>query len=698
MPKRRSNIPNDALPAFSGFDRLVHQRLIESLFEEMGRVPEARVELPRYPEAMRYVGRASQAMAVIESSNGRVRALDGHFQSLSVHLAETQRPEERESFIFDFLSVVTPNKRARRGDRRAFKRYMGFDVAEERYRRIVVHEKTLQKLALDLIGYSIELAFIELGDEHAHYESVFDELKLQPFLLHAMQSGRRAQNQVAAFAALGRIVRALPSTGRFESLEFHTSRAVARYCLDTDENVWIQIGALQLMAEISRADAFRAFERRLLSPAEQPDDLFVRKAILEIIERRFLDDEGFELVRQVVARRDASDFVRVQLVKTLAQFDRNEARDSLQAFALDTSFEACPQARAQAVIEWSRIGWEASLRGDAVVLEQSIANLRGAVVEGDDAMVQRVAFEEIAHLCNQRELMSQKFSIDSVAKRALDALAEVVAHESTPTQVRRWAGDAWNQIVVHTLPEYQAFIDGAFQKIVSLRDGKSRIFRRRELPADETRLGRVLAYYTRRDFGVYVEFRGKYVRVTRGDRFRWAWWRIVHEARHLSPDKRQGFNHTVGRRYSGTIRAHSGIMGELTRTKVPGERFYIEDEDSWRRYLPLLDDYLSLCRRAYAGKEVRLFSSYGVTTIKGPRNPFKRWINFLRLSWDYDEIARMRNANPRDRELSDPRRYLETLRERFGFRTTFEPYGYTYGGWRHALNDPTLIELFDESD
>ena len=89
-------------------------------------------------------------------------------------------------------------------------------------------------------------------------------------------------------------------------------------------------------------------------------------------------------------------------------------------------------------------------------------------------------------------------------------------------------------------------------------------------------LGRVLADITRDDWGLTVASGTKALRLTRGDRFHHRAWRVLHELHHLSPNKRQGFRHSVGRDIAGELRAPPGRLHEITPTVVPGERLHVE--------------------------------------------------------------------------------------------------------------------------
>lgn len=691
-------------PAFTELERRLQQRMITDFLRALSQQPEYHVRFPSVePQDVQRLSVVYQTMRFIEASEERKEQLDARFQALTDRLALTYIDEEKQKLMLDFLESIDFDKKRLKGDRKAFKRYMGFDVISERYRKFILHEEILQKLAIDVIG-SLTAKTLErnTGDRARDVEIssyILSTFQLQRFLLDRTRRTRRWQNKVAAFAALGKIIRAIPESEKLQMLGFDTVRFITQYCLDVSENIWIQIGALRLLSELSRNECVRAFGVRLLENENDiSDNLFVRKAILQLIGEGFVDSYGFGILRKLVDRKDESEYVRIQLMKTLALFPSAEARRLLKGFANGNFDEDCAQVRAQAVIEWTNLGKTAAETSDEALLKESVEMLTWAITDGNDLFVQRIALEEAAQLCNCREEILNKGQVDALDKRILDAISEVLSGEGFDVKLKRWAGEAWEQITVKTLPEYKMLSQTLLPKIDELREGESTIISRSYLSEDENCLGRVLSFLSRESFGLYVEMGQKQVKLVRGDRWKRTLWRLLHELRNLSPDKRQAFSHLVARKPVGTIRAHPGMLAELTRTKVPGERLYIEYEGSWRRFIPLLDDYLSLSRRKFAGREVKLFSSCGITTIQSPKSWFSNARNYLKISWNYARIASLRNANPVDREHVDPKVYIDTMREKYGIITHFSPYSYHYDGTEHYFRDETIEGLFREEE
>ncbi|MBT3270866.1 hypothetical protein HN371_27240 [Candidatus Poribacteria bacterium] len=684
------------LPSVSDFDRRTQMPLVDLVARETEQRPDYRLPVDGLPaDAYETASILRKLMLVIEAGDRSRASLERSFLTLSRQAAATRGDRERRVMILDFIDSLTPGDTRKRSRRRGAAPYLDLDVADELYRKRVLHGALKQRIAMAALGricQDLLRALSYEGVDATAIAQLIEALDIEQFIIARVDSAVRWQNKVAAFDALGRILRATPRDLVFGLTDLGTSRLVARYALDAREHAWIQISALRLLVDLSPDDALDAFRNRLADTEGPLDNLFVRKAIVETIGERYDDERGQQLLLDLADRGDPSEYVRMCLVRVLAASGTKDSRALLRRFLTDTEFESCPQVRAQAVIEWEGIARNAAVADDDVLLARGVRMLAWAVLGADEPNVQRVAAEECLALCEFRKQMTGSAAIDASADVLLRALAQTVADANTDLRVRRWAGAAWGSILARRLPAWDDYAPVLFAKLSELREGRSLRLRRRDLPIEEAALGRVLAELSRDSLGLYATVGRRHVTITRGDRMRRAPWRMLHELRHLSPDKRQGFPHTVGRVYSGCIRAHSGILGELTRTKTPGERYHIEPEDSWRRYVPLVDDYLSLCRFDLAGKTVRLYSSTGVTAISGPARWLDRLRTFAKLSWNYARVADLRNAPPREQGVGGVHEYIAVMRDEYGMATTYTAYSYEHDADTRTLRDVSIEE------
>jgi hypothetical protein len=159
--------------------------------------------------------------------------------------------------------------------------------------------------------------------------------------------------------------------------------------------------------------------------------------------------------------------------------------------------------------------------------------------------------------------------------------------------------------------------------------GKTRRLPKQLVVRHDTELGRLLSVIAQQDFGFDIEdsLFGRFI--TRGHHFGFRIWGFLHEFRHPSPDKRQGFCHTVGRLFGGKMRVPSAILSELAETKVPGEPLLMDSENGWRGYLQLVDEVISAL--ALGHHSCCFYHSEGITELKPPRYFLQRWLASWRI-------------------------------------------------------------------
>jgi hypothetical protein len=223
-----------------------------------------------------------------------------------------------------------------------------------------------------------------------------------------------------------------------------------------------------------------------------------------------------------------------------------------------------------------------------------------------------------------------------------------------------------------------------------IKPGKSARLPRGFLKGIEDGLaGRTLSAMTQKDFGLGLERGLSGARLYRDYRYDFRMWRFLHEFFHPSPDKRQAFDHTVGRKCRGSIQAPSAILSELAATKPPGEPLFMASESGWRPFLPLVDQVIStLSTGPLPAKPVDIYTSEGVTRILPSPFFLFRWIARARLSLRFSHYAKLRNRE--EKSAQAPAAYVDALRK-LGIRITFTPY---VSGDGNKLSDPSVTRFF----
>jgi hypothetical protein len=664
----------------------------------------------------RVVEEIEACLALCRRSIEERRALESRFAALNESLAASASPAEREELMIEFLALITPPERLA-GDRAAFRRYMGLDCVAERYQRALevkyrreeILAKTIGALASRVIVAVLREPEPDSGEVRpendaaprkpreeralARVNALLRDIAIEPLLLGQVRDAKRWQNRVAAFHAIGQLAASLPPAGRSRLLSAETSNFLIRCCLDADENVWIQRGALELLCDIAPKEALRVLERRILADgAGRKDDMFVRAHAVFLLPRVAPEARSVELLARLVRRPEPSEYVRMQVVRTLAGGRTYEAERLLLELVRGEGDrrDRSPRVRAEAATEWRKKAERDPAK------EEIAARVLAWLIRRDDALlVRRVAFEEAAALAAHRQRRTRKYKIDRLDHILLEAIDEV-CRADPDIGVRRLAEEAREAIIVRNLPAF-AWVEGRIaQPLAALDEHSDLRLPRRDVTLPEEILGRILAWFTRDDFGIVIDRRGSELVFRKGDRIRRRLWRILHEFRNLDTAKRQAFCHTTGRVFRGEVRIHPGMLAELMETKVPGERLWNEAEQSWRRFLPLVDDYLSLFswlpwRRQ---RTARIYSSQGVTEIRDTNGFFQGLRRYLKMSWRYAFLAGLRNAHERNKVFSDPSKFVEIMREEYGIETRFTPAEYQFDGVSYALEDDSLAEHF----
>ncbi|MCP4180482.1 MAG: hypothetical protein GY756_22195 [bacterium] len=185
-------------------------------------------------------------------------------------------------------------------------------------------------------------------------------------------------------------------------------------------------------------------------------------------------------------------------------------------------------------------------------------------------------------------------------------------------------------------------IEKRFKKI---KPGKSITLKNNDIKdIDNNTLGRMLTCISQNDYSIqYIKtFSGKN-KLIRNAKIDFRWWRFIHEFKTPSPDKRQTCKHTFGRHFAGTLRSSSSIMSEVSETKVPGEPLTIQEEGNARPYLPLVDELIS---SSESNDKINIYSNEGITTLQAPKNPIKRFLIQLKLTFNFTKYTKLRNWNP----------------------------------------------------
>ena len=620
-------------------------------------------------------------------------------ETLKRNLATAKDEAARKETLLDHAEILGASMSEISRDRKAFQRWFDEDAVFDRYKRR--RGETQQRLTFRLERFAGILGRIATQHGLQGIAGVWRRLSVNDLLLDILDFPGDARIHVAAVKCYRVCLEKLPIGS---SEEFVTERSQTRlYEFATNEkcDIWLQCESLSSLMRVDPARFASILQLRLENQSKD-DDIFVRRRLIRELTASWLElptparmldtrsgAENFDLSNHLVELREAfksrtedeSVFVRQQLAKSCWSLPADAAIPLIRHFLTrETHPQVIVAALAAAVGQTERSDLQGEwLRRLPILLNQATDEfvLRAALF---------VASRWLATVGNERSTEDVRVAYRNSILPAIQRLR----NNASSTRVRRWAAQTYEQIVCCLDPAARSLLMSLSAITRGMQPGHSR-----RIPSSIVdgssgeQLGRVLAVLAQNDFGYDLRFSITGCWITRQPQFGSRLWRILHEIRNPATDKRQAFPHTVGRVSYATIRVPSQILGELSRTKVPGEPFYISAEGSWRPYLPLVDDFLSVLNLStLRPKSVRFFTSQGVTWIMAPTSLWQRFRAWCILTWKFDEFA-----NRRDWEEGDntpPSTYLDAFRD-LGFQVKMTAYG---DEQQPPVNDDSVTRFF----
>jgi poly-gamma-glutamate synthase PgsB/CapB len=592
--------------------------------------------------------------AAVEAFSAKADALDARLAELTAAFGAAGDEAARQEVLRAHLAQTVADPSLRRKDERALKRFLDFDALRERLERqrrlVLVDVETCARALKGALRQADDQARPRLGAE-------------LPAVCRTVLSGAlrtpRLMNKVALLEALAQAGRLSPEalSDRAEDL-----LALGALCEEPAHGPWVRACALDALFVLCPDAAVRILRERLRAARGEGEFLFRRQA-LESAARALQGDRLNALLEEAAA--DPSEWVRMGAAELAGPQPGGVRVLRRLAGRLEDHPETSPKVRAAAA---AALG--ALVRAGLPGARAAAALLHEVLVEETDPLVLRLTSEQLGQSAER---------IDASLLGALEAAARAVTlREEAPGAVVEAAAQAAQALARAKDPARRAWFAHLRKVARGLARGKQAKIPVSPppaglppLPEDERWLGAVLADLSSEDLGLYAEREPGQIRLWRGDCFTRRAWRVAHEATRPAPNKRQGFPHTVGRQYAGTLRAHPARMDEITQTTVPGERVHIAEEGCWGRHLPTVDDLLDL---PLSGKKVQLFSSHGVTTLTPPPSLSRRVKNRLRISGAYDRLAGLRLSSLRGREARERRRFAQEVERSLGVEVSFSAY------------------------
>lgn len=555
---------------------------------------------------------------------------------------------ERQELVLDYARELGALPGQLRGDARAFNRWFGPDAVQDRARVQISQSERMLCFLLQSLG-RIAVGWLKQSRD---ISANWDELRIEETVAPLLAWEGDARVRIEAFRSLSTVLQAPPAEFASQAMLDTTVAYVYRAALDRRLDVWIQREALLLVSVVAFDQLESVIEARLREPIDG-DDLFVRRYAVQLLGQSLERSPQLERLL-AVALTDPSPFVRQAVAESLVMASDFAVMHYWPVLGLN---DPVVQVRAKALLQLPSL-----LRNEAMTTAAG-SWLVSTLVNETLAFGLRVGLKS-AEDCALKCGAGQVAWLDTL----LPAIEQL--HTSCPTlAVRRWAAETRERILCLADPQSLALAERIGKAARKIQPSRSGVIN--DIPADPDQIGRALAFLAQRDHGLALEPGRRGWRTRRGHKFGFRTWRFLHEWRNPSPDKRQAFQHTIGRHFRGTIRAPSGILAELAQTKVPGEPLHMASEAGWRPYLPLVDELISLLDESTSEGPLRLYTAEGVTEVLPPADLRGRLAARITLTKKFQTFAEARNWN--EGSAAHPANYARLLRE-VGFELRFFPY------------------------
>jgi gamma-polyglutamate synthase len=599
--------------------------------------------------------------------------LKNRFSEYGKRYTKALNDDDKKTYILDYAKELGASRRQLRLDKRAFERWFGHDAVSDRYQRRYLETERYLSFVLQCLGRLSERVLSENG-KAIDYPELWRSLALEPIIKPLLDYKGEQRVVIGAFKALAAAIRALPVNLQHDSVSEASLSFIYHSCFGS-QSIWVQCEALQLLQSLSPESLLVVLKNRLEHPRGK-DDLFVRRKVVQIIVEQIAVEPGLQTLFDLVLG-DSCPSVRQKLAELLPKTNPELMRRYYPPLLFEDQAQPVRAAALLSLLE---------LFEDESRFEMALAYLRHCLANEKERFVLRTALHVCRNGLDNLIEGNKTLSKETYLRELLPAIKTL--HENAVSlAVRRYAAQTSEYLLLLADGGKHQYLNSLKQFVSTIPPGKTRRIPKSLLASDDAELGRLLSVIAQKDFGFDIEntFFGRFI--TRGHAFGFRLWRFLHEFRHPSPDKRQAFRHTIGRLFWGEMRVPSAILSELAETKIPGEPLFMDTEDGWRGYLPLVDEVISALKLGY--KTTYFYHSEGVTQLQPPSDISKRWLASWKISRHFADYARLRNWQ--EKSQSSAQSYLNALAE-LGIKVTFA--GHPAKNPAYQTVDPAVLRFF----
>ena len=607
-------------------------------------------------------------------------------------IAKVQSESARRKIILQYAATLGASAEQLKGDEKAFDRWFDEEAVTDRFAKRVGEIELLLAFTFERISVVVDQVFAmiyrnnnELNNQSSEDDfedlverltGAWQRLSIESRLHDAIHYEGDSRVCVAALKCLGAAMCRLPENLGDELIDKRTHILLLRTIVEARTDVWVQCESITNLASLSMQRVTPLLIQRLSNPIDG-DDMFVRRHILKLFSSVMLKNRNRDLQLPKVDG-EPSAFVRQAFAKT-AFLSTNE--DTRRQWAQIALHDEVLQVRAAALL----VGVEVDCSiNDLIDYLQVIVKV---LQDDTDPFVLRTAMHVVVTVMGQVTASAGQSpsAIDDIDEnevrretvhafyhqRILPRLIRLQrSHESVP--VRRWASQIREQCWAITDSDARELLSKIAAATAVVATGQSKRLPKKWFAGfSDDKLGRVFAVLSQDDFGYDID-RGTFgVHITRGPAFGFRLWRLIFEFTHTATDKRQALRHTVGRINTSAMRAPSQICGELSETKVPGEPLTIANDGTWRPFVPLADDFVSVLNRSwFFSRTTTFYTSQGITRVTGPEWFHRRLITAWKLNFRFAQYAVKRNW---DDDTYPASTFVNEMRG-LGFQIEFDEY------------------------
>ncbi|HHJ17778.1 MAG TPA: hypothetical protein ENJ80_13890 [Gammaproteobacteria bacterium] len=609
----------------------------------------------------------------VEETLEAIYYLRGQRVEFDSRYAHAVTDRERHLHVLDFARTLGADAATLKGDRAALSRWFGHDAVSDRFHRRHGEKEQHTAFCLGRIGALTEHLITTTADNALRirlFRSLRLDTRIEPILAYDGDSRVR----IKAFACLAAALRGLPAEARERQVKSGVLQYIYRAALDERHDLWIQCEALALLQHLS-AESFTRAARHRLEAGGASDNLFVRRRVVMLLGDNLQRIPELTGLLSLVSD-DNSAFVRQALARVLVHAPKDiclRLFEKLGRKDTDNKVRSAMLAELPALLERPEL------------LEPLLAITVAVLAEEPDSFVLRTTLQQLVEAHAGLPTDSAAYWRDGLLP-GLDHL-----HRTADTiAVRRWAARAREHLWCQSEQQRLALKKELAELGNNIPPGQSRAVPAKVLQqTDPEDVGRILSLVAEDDYTLSLQ-RGLFsTRLHRGLKFGFRSWRLLYEFLNPATDKRQAFRHTIGRIAYGDVRAPAAYMAEQTETRVPGEPLYMEEEDGWRPYLPLVDEVISCLDETVTAATVKFFTSEGVSELTAPAQFRARLRARIVLTRRFASYARLRNW--REQDGGSPGAYVAAL-QKLGFTLRYRAHGTDDGSPREP--DPAVTRFF----